>query len=153
MDIDDFLEAFLALIGLSIFFLFATGGTVAASSNPDSYTFIEYKPPIDFIIILLLLVLDFFYLAIILNQSLKFRESHNLNKRKNELTLASDKMKVFSVVSLPIHVFLIYFYIKYFKTAIAIYLFLMILLEIVLIVLIFYSSYSIGKDFEMDGAL
>lgn len=153
MDIDDFLEAFLALIGLSMFFLFATGSAVAASTNPDSYIFIEYKPPIDFLVIILLLILDFFYLAIIFNQSLKFRESHNLNKRENELTLVSDKMKVYSVVSAPIHVFLIYFYIKYFKTAIATYLFLMIMLEILLIVLIFYSSYSIAKDFEMNGDL
>ena len=148
MGEDDILEGFLALIAFSIFFLFATIGIILTSTNPDSYLYIEYNPPEDFFILLSLLLIDLVFLALFLNKSLKFRISHNLNKRQLELLLILDKMKFYSVLCVPLHGFLIYFYVKYFETSIAIYLFLTLLFEISLIILIFYNSFIISRDYD-----
>jgi hypothetical protein len=150
MGEDDILEGFLALIAFSIFFLFATIGIILTSTNPDSYLYIEYNPPEDFFILLSLLLIDLVFLALFLNKSLKFRISHNLNKRQLELLLILDKMKFYSVLCVPLYGFLIYFYVKYFETSIAIYLFLTLLFEISLIILIFYNSFIISRDNEKD---
>jgi len=149
MEDTDIQESFLALIIFSFLFLFTTAGTLLAGTNPDSvFIYIEFDPPEDLTIIIIILLLDSILLLLFLSQAFKFRESRNLNKRQIELLLISDKMKYYCIYFIPLQGFLIYFYVKYFKTAIAIHLFLMLLFEISIIILIFYNSFIINRDNE-----
>ncbi len=148
--LDDIVEALLAIIGFSLFFSIATIGTLLASNNPDSYIYIEFNPPEDYGILMSLLFLDYPFIFFFLIQTFKFKKSDNLNYRKKELLITSDKMKYYSLFYIPQKGFLIYFYAKYFESGLAIYLFLTLIFEIGLIVLIFYNSYQIKNDIEID---
>ncbi len=118
---NDIIEGIFSLIGFSIFFLFATIGVIFSSTNPDSYLYIDYNPPEDFWAIIGLLTLNFLFLCYFLTQSLKFRKSNNLNYRRAELILISDKRKYFGLCYTAIQALLVYFYIKYIETGLAFY--------------------------------
>ena len=143
MNDNDIVEGLLGLVGFSIFFLFATIGIIVSSNNPDSYLYIDYNPPEDFWTLIGLLSLNFLFLCYYLIQSLNFRKSRDLNYRKGELLLISDKMKYYGLCYVIIQVILIYFYIKYIETGIDLSFFLMLLFELCLIILIFYNSFYI----------
>ncbi|MHA1293268.1 MAG: hypothetical protein ACTSQJ_11455 [Promethearchaeota archaeon] len=151
MDEEDVLEAFAALVGFSLFFLIAIGGTMLESVNPDSYMYVEYTPPLDFFILLGLLFIEAILLIIFLMWSLKFRQSKNLNYRRGELLLTSDKMKYYGILLyLPLQIILGYFYVKYYETTIAIYLFFKLLLGFGLLFLMIYNFYRIKRDIEEE---
>lgn len=145
MDEDELHEAFLSIIAFSILFNFIIVGTIMTSLNPDNYLHIEYDPPMDFIVLLTLLIIDFVFLLYYIVQTSKFKKSHNLNYRKGELLLISDKMKVSCFLYIPLRVMLFYFYIKYLETGISIPLLLASIFEIGLILLIIYNSFQVNR--------
>ncbi len=151
MEIDDAVEAFLALIGFSLFFSLAFIGTMLASTNRDSYMYIEYNPLEDFVTLVLLIFADFVFLIYFFILSFKFRESKNLNFRIGDLIVVSKKIKYYNAFNIPIQIAFGYFYVKYFETAIAIYMFVILVFEAGLIAFVFYISYLVTKEKEFLG--
>ena len=145
-DVEETFEAQIAVIGIAFFLLFAAFGTLLASLNPDSYLYIEFSPPIDFYIILSILVIDIFCLGLFLNQSLNFRRSHNLGKRIGELKFLINKLKLWGIIFLFIQGFLFYFWIKYFFYEFAMYLFFFLIFLLLMVFLFFYNSIIIKRD-------
>lgn len=105
MEDDSIFEGMVALIGFSLFFILMLGGFLLASTNPNSFIYIKFTPPEDFLIFVIILLLDFFLLLFYLNLGLKYRISMNLNRRQAELLLISDKMKIFCIFLVPIYFF------------------------------------------------
>ena len=151
MDDQEFMEGFLALYGFLVFIVLVLLGTMIVSSSPDSYSYVDYEPPIDLVILAGLLIADLFVLTYLLLQSLKFGTSKNLNYRPRDLQLALDKMKIFSLILLvPLLAGILYFTIKYFESSITIYLVALILLSALLLGFIIFMSVSLKKDLEQD---
>ena len=151
MDIDDdILDAFFALIGFSIFFIFATLGAILASTNEDSYLFVNFEPAEDYFILIGLLMIHLVFMFYYLLKSFRFRHSRGLEKRYGELLETSDKMLVYSFFFLPVFGYILFYYIKYFVSSIAFYLLLTLLFELGLLALITYNSIRIRKDYKEE---
>ncbi|MHA1149139.1 MAG: hypothetical protein ACTSR8_12945 [Promethearchaeota archaeon] len=151
MDIDDdILDALFALIGFSLFFIFATLGAILASTNEDSYLFINFEPAEDYLIIIGLLMIHLVFIFYYLLKTFRFRHSKGLEKRYGELLETSDKMLVYSFFFLPAFGYVLFYSIKYFNSSIAFYLLLTLLFEFGLLTLIVYNSLHIRKDYKEE---
>ncbi len=151
MEIDEAVESFLALIGFSMFFSLAFIGAMLASINLDSNMYVEFDPPEDFIYLMLLFFANFAFLIYFFILSFKFRESKNLNFRLGDLIVVSKKIKYYNAFYIPIQIIFGFFYIKYFETAIAIYMFILLVIETGLIAFVFYISYIVDKEKDFLG--
>ncbi|MHA1489891.1 MAG: hypothetical protein ACTSRI_09565 [Promethearchaeota archaeon] len=148
MEENEIIEGLLALNAFTLFFLIATIGAILSTTIPDSYMYINYDPPEDLLILVSLLLIDCIFIFYFLNQSTKFRKSHNLNYRKGELLFISDKMKYMTYFYMPLKIFIVFFFIKYIETEISIFLLPTLLFELGLIILIFYNSFLINRDID-----
>jgi hypothetical protein len=152
MDEKETTEAILSVVGLSLFFCMVTLGTMLASTNPDSFMYVNFNPPEDFILLAGLILIHCFFLFYFLSQSLNFRKSKNLNYRAGEILYISDKMKFYSLFNVPVQGYFIYFFIKYNQTPISLYLLLIAISGIGLILLFIYNSIRIKRDIKDEMA-
>lgn len=151
MDIDeDVINGLLALIGFSLFAAFSVIGTMIASLNPDSFLYVEYHNPEDLFIIGSVMAIDIILLFILLNQSSKFRRSTNLSKRYGELVYISWRMIYYTVFFLIIMGIILFYYIQYYDSALAIYFFLTLLVQAGLVSLILYNAIKMKKDYKAE---
>ncbi len=151
MDEQEFVEYFMSIFAFAIFFILAIVGALVSALNPDSYQFINFDPPEDLMILSGLLIFNFFILIYMLLQALKFKTSRNLNYRQGELLLTMDKMKVYNTIfNVPLLMVMIYYYVKYYESSIAIYMFLTLLCNFGLTLLIFYFSVSMKRDIQQE---
>ena len=109
MDEEELHNAFLSLIGLALFFSFATIGVIIASLDPDSYLYIDFEPDTDLLFIILFIILDDAFFIYYLIKISIFKKSSDLNYRKRELLIFSDKLKISCLLFVPIQLFQIYF--------------------------------------------
>jgi len=152
MEEDELTEAFLGIIGFSLFFTAGSIGTMLAGLDPDTGFYVEYTPSIDFMILMGILFINMIFLCIFLSKSSKFGKSRNLNRRQTELLLLTDSMMFINFLYLPIQAFLLYFFIKYFETALTMSLMFQLIFQTTIITLIFYNSYRVKKDYREDLA-
>ncbi len=152
MDEQETVEAILALVGLSIFFCLATIGTIIASTDADSFLYIEFDPKEDFFILICLIFINIIFLFYFLGQSSNFRKSKNLNYRTGEILYISDKMKFYSIFYIPVLVLIIYYFIKYNPSSITLSLLVIWLIGISLILLFFYNSLRIKREVREEIA-
>lgn len=152
MDDTEFIEAFLALYGFCVLFIFIGIGAVLNSLLENLYfLYVDYEPQEDVVVIGFVLIANFIMISYLLNNALKFRKSRNLNYHLGELTLAMDKMKIYSlIVFLPIQAILIFYNMKYFDTSISIPLLLQILCNFSLFILIFYAAFDFKRTLEQQ---
>ncbi|MGV9171759.1 MAG: hypothetical protein ACOC35_04180 [Promethearchaeia archaeon] len=145
-DIEEIFEAQIAIIGIAFFLLFASLGTLLTSLNPDSYLYIEFDPPLDFYLILSILLVDLFCLGLFLNQTLEYRHTRNLERRKGELLYLVTKLRIWGVLFVLFQGFLFYFWLKYFSSEFAFYLSFFLLLVVLMISLFFYNAINLKSD-------